>query len=636
MKIALVNMPFADFKRPSIAIAQLKTVIGEKSPDIEVQEIYLNSDVAAYLSPDIYEFISLSGPSNTIGFGDWFFRQQAFPELEDNTAAYFDRYGIQLGQESIDIYYAVIKEKREQLGTFLQQMIDQYQLTTYDIVGFTSMFMQNVPSFALARLLKAQRPGVTVIMGGANCEAPMGEEIVRQLPFIDYTFSGPALISLPAFLDACLQNDEQQKHRINGVFSKRNCSLNMEDVAPGQWKPVAPVGQERPINDVVAVDYDFFMEQYNNGFAYTGKKPYLLFETSRGCWWGAKAHCTFCGLNGGNMGYRAIGPAKAIEYINGLFQKYKHQVDLFSCVDNIIPKEYFTDVFPLMKVPDNISIFYEVKADLLEDQMQVLVDARILQIQPGIESLDTSTLKLMRKGTTAFNNIRLLKYCIQYGVEPYWNLLIGFPGEQEETYERYAGMLENLYHLPPPAGVFPVRFDRYSPYFTKADSYGLDLHPLDYYSFIYPFEATVMSNMAYYFADHNYNSEYIRHAAKWVQRLQQIVTAWGERWKRTGDLPVLKLLNEHGRQVIFDTRHTYERYVLSPVHLAILEVLSTHKNKAAAFNALPGFPQNELEEGLAFLFEKGLIFEEKGSMLSLIPATGIHDVVKTGEVLLEA
>ena len=30
--------------------------------------------------------------------------------------------------------------------------------------------------------------------------------------------------------------------------------------------------------------------------------PTLLFETSRGCWWGAKSHCTFCGLNGGSDG----------------------------------------------------------------------------------------------------------------------------------------------------------------------------------------------------------------------------------------------------------------------------------------------------------------------------------------------
>ena len=36
--------------------------------------------------------------------------------------------------------------------------------------------------------------------------------------------------------------------------------------------------------------------------------PRLLFQTSRGCWWGAKQHCTFCGLNGQGMAYRSKVP----------------------------------------------------------------------------------------------------------------------------------------------------------------------------------------------------------------------------------------------------------------------------------------------------------------------------------------
>src|SRR3954465_271775 len=34
-------------------------------------------------------------------------------------------------------------------------------------------------------------------------------------------------------------------------------------------------------------------------------RPLMLIETARGCWWGAKNHCTFCGLNGETMGFRA-------------------------------------------------------------------------------------------------------------------------------------------------------------------------------------------------------------------------------------------------------------------------------------------------------------------------------------------
>ncbi len=135
-----------------------------------------------------------------------------------------------------------------------------------------------------------------------------------------------------------------------------------------------------------------------------------------------------------------------------------------------------------------MEIFYEVKADLNEEEIAVLAKSGVTQIQPGIEALATSTLKLMKKGTTVFQNLKLLKLCSLYGVQPHWNLLLGFPGESEETYRKYVEMLPLLTHLHPPSGAYPVRFDRFSPYYYQAESYGLDLRPLDFYALIYPFK----------------------------------------------------------------------------------------------------------------------------------------------------
>src|SRR5438034_544993 len=60
------------------------------------------------------------------------------------------------------------------------------------VIGFTSVFQQHLASLALARELKARRPGITIVMGGANCEAAMGAETVRQFPFVDAVVSGEA------------------------------------------------------------------------------------------------------------------------------------------------------------------------------------------------------------------------------------------------------------------------------------------------------------------------------------------------------------------------------------------------------------------------------------------------------------
>lgn len=41
----------------------------------------------------------------------------------------------------------------------------------------------------------------------------------------------------------------------------------------------------------------------------------LTFETSRGCWWGQKHHCRFCGVNGRTLRFRAKSPQRAINEI---------------------------------------------------------------------------------------------------------------------------------------------------------------------------------------------------------------------------------------------------------------------------------------------------------------------------------
>ena len=62
----------------------------------------------------------------------------------------------------------------------------------------------------------------------------------------------------------------------------------------------------------------------------------------------------------------------------------------------------------------------------------------------SLTSLSTSTLKLMKKGTSVFVNLALLLRCLRYEVNPQWNLLVGFPGEKDDVYEKYVADLDRL------------------------------------------------------------------------------------------------------------------------------------------------------------------------------------------------
>src|SRR4029079_12294060 len=83
--------------------------------------------------------------------------------------------------------------------------------------------------------------------------------------------------------------------------------------------------------------------------------------------------------------------------------------------------------------------------------------ARVNRIQPGIESFSDPVLTLMRKGVTWLQNVQLLKWCKQFGVQPFWNVIWGFPGEPAAEYDRMARLVPHLTHLAAPVGSSSLR-----------------------------------------------------------------------------------------------------------------------------------------------------------------------------------
>jgi ribosomal peptide maturation radical SAM protein 1 len=608
IRVKLVNMPFSDVEIPSLALTQLQAAMARRCGGrAQVEICYASHDVCRYLGLELYRRICAEASFS--GLGDWLFRDLAFPGLPDNAAEYRARYypSRQLGEVFEEAFCA-----RAGLDRLLDEIVARYGLEKADLVGFTSMFAQNVPCFALARRLKEAKPGQLIAIGGANCESPMGEEIALNVPVVDYVFSGPALITFPALVTGLLDGDPGPAVAAPGVFTR-------DKVASGRAAAQPALGQELPIDEEVPLDYGHFPAAFDRAFAGWPVAPILLFETSRGCWWGERAHCTFCGLNGGTMSYRAMRPERATALIRSLFTYYP-RVRQLSCVDNIMPRDYPRTVFAGLAPPPGLSIFYEVKADVLEEDLALLSAAGVDSVQPGIEALATSTLTLMRKGTTASKNVEFLMHCLTHDVQPAWNLLIGFPGEGEEVFERYLADIPRLVHLPPPAGVFPVRFDRFSPYFTKAESYGLKLAPIDFYGKVYPFPPASLANLAYYFADKNLTAPYFLAVARWIERLRRAVAAWAEPWAH-GEGAVL-CFERPGGTTIRDTRSGAEVvHDVGRVGRRILGALvrpATLAELAALVADEPLLERGDLEAEVGRLAERWLIFEDRQKLVSLV------------------
>jgi ribosomal peptide maturation radical SAM protein 1 len=628
-RIAFINPPFASVYRPSIALTQLRHV-AEREPGLGADIGYLNLAVAGLVGVESYE--EIANRHYMQGFGDWLFRSLAFPDIADNEDEYFARMypgaeaGAPDGAAAALARHAGqarrLARLRPQIYAAIERYVDEHDLAGYDLVGLTSLFSQNMACFALARLVKERNPGVTVIMGGANCEDPMGAAIRTSVKWVDYVFSGPAISSFREFLLRWREGDAAALAQpVAGVFARDD--ERQRTLIPMAADPAPPhrVGARNDIDEPIALDYDGYLDQFDQHFPGSEVRPTLLFETSRGCWWGERSQCTFCGLNGTGMEYDAMSPERAVAHISDLF-RYQGRVHVLSGVDNILPRSFITHVLPRLRTPADMSLFFEVKVGLTGDHMRTMAQAGVRDIQPGIESLATSTLRLMRKGTTAFQNVMFLRDARAAGLRPDWLILAGFPGEQEAVYAKYLHDLPLLTHLQPPMGVIGVRFDRFSAYFEDPGQYGLDLRPMRFYELIYPFSPGVLRDLAYYFYDVTPDPEYQRTFERYLPQLRALVMRWQQRW-RAGQPPGLRFVTE-GRgpdgAVVMDTRAGAPAFrTVSPAGVALLEALRRPLTLAKAAERC-GLDEDRATGELLQLQADGLIFTERGKHLSLVTA----------------
>jgi len=408
---------------------------------------------------------------------------------------------------------------------------------------------------------------------------------------MNYIFSGPGLVSFPRFVTNCLEDNMPACDNI--------------------------IGEDLDINSNLVLDYSPFLDAFEAAFPDGQLQPRLLFETSRGCWWGERATCAFCGLNGPSICFRAMKPEIARNHIESLLE-YGSRCDFFASVDNIMPREYLAEVFPHVRMPPSHKMQYEIRADLADDEIDTLCKAGVTLVQPGIESLSTATLKLMRKGTTAFSNISFLKACARHPISMVWSLLLFTPGEDENTYEKYLLDIPKLAHLHPPYAAYPVEFVRYAHYFESPEAHGLDLRPEPFYSLIYPYDDESITHLAYKFCDANADTEKMRH---WLGTLNDRIESWRTRWLNTDNRlqARLCLLEENGQSVVYDSRSGEAiEHTLSANTEKVLRILEEPLGPEDVAGKLRDVPDLDAAGELAYLNERNLLFEEGGRYLSLV------------------
>jgi len=544
--VLLVSMPFGPLLSPSLGLSLLQPQVAARG--LTCRSEYFTLGFGERIGEKLYSKITSENRAMSRSFvGEWIFSHA----LYDWDEAHDERYisGVLLKPPSWLGRHATRRptpgEVRAVLGArdaareFIDWCTDRVVEAQPRIVGFTSVFQQHLASLALAKRVKARLPDTFIVMGGANCEATMGVETVRQFGFVDAVVSGEA-DQVFAELTVRVCRGEPLTG-LAGVITQASVA------GPAGLGPAPTAPAVTDLDGLPYPDFSDFFTQFDRSRFGKEWQPSLFVETSRGCWWGERMHCTFCGLNGATMAFRSKSAPRALAELTHLATS--HPGCDIQVVDNILDLKYFKTLLPgLAERKLNISLFYETKSNLKKEQVRLLRDAGVMTIQPGIESFSDKVLKQMKKGVSGLQNIQLLKWCKEIGITPIWYLLVGFPRESPEDYFEMANLSARVCHLPEPSGVNVIRLDRFSPNFNEAGQLGFTkLRPLPFYEFLYDLPETARHNLAYYFA---YDYKVPQDVTRYADPLVRSVHAWKTTWKHTE----LVSVDLDDRLFVFDTR----------------------------------------------------------------------------------
>jgi ribosomal peptide maturation radical SAM protein 1 len=603
-RVALISMPWMSVDLPSIQLATLAAMLRRSNADADTFHFFV--DYAADIGPALYRRLSdATDYVNEYVFCRPYFRAERNDELEHARTLMPS-----LGYSPPVQNDAVLDAVDVLADAFLDRCVDATDWSSYDLVGFSLTIAQTAASMALAQRIKARHPDVTIAFGGTSCAGPMGVAIAKACPHVDVVVRAEGELVL------------------GELVSRLSQGRDWHDLPHIAWRSGSEVQQSGPGDQPVfrspelpsrELDYDdYFARVSDRGLA--GKiDVWLPFESSRGCWYGEKAQCRFCGLHE-IMSYRSWSSDAVLAELDRLAERYG--IDRFFSVDLIMPRDFYSSFLPaLAEKKKSWTLFYEIKANVGDAEVRALADAGVRWIQPGIESLDDRILRSMRKGVHSVTNVALLRLCAENGIRVTWNIISGLPGEEPEWYLDLARRVRSLFHTPPPSGVSTFELHRFSPYFDEAEAWGIhDDGASAFFRAIFPFDDALADDLCY---RHSYTLDRSRDVGEYTRPLRRAITDWMSAAARGAALTIDACPD--GSASVLDTREVVPRELrLDPaehqLYLLLREVRRDSRVvqlAAAARGCAEQAIQPWVLRCLAAWHEEGLLWRSEGRSVAL-------------------
>jgi ribosomal peptide maturation radical SAM protein 1 len=601
--IALVSMPWMSPTMPSIQLATLAAALADHGIAADRYELYL--DYAARVGVNLSKI--MGGQSGFVP--EWVFSRHYYRDSRPDRINEFRATRPRIGLASRELEDEVLEALCVATDAFLEDIAADVPWADYSAIGFTLTVSQLGPSMAMARMVRRVAPETTIIFGGTACAGPMGPAILRACAEADVIVAADGEDILPEIVRRLAAG--QDLNGMAGVHWRDGDEIHSGPAG----SPVHP-GKVKSL-----LDYDPYFARLDRLGLRDAVEVWLPFEGSRGCWYGEKAQCTFCGLHE-IMKFRSQDGERVLAQLD--FLRHRYGVTKFFGVDLILPKEFHETLLPaLARRPEKWDIFYEVKADLTEEQFALMAAAGITWIQPGIESLDHDILRLMRKGVRPTHNIQILRWSKEQNIQVSWNLITGIPGARPEMYQRMTALFPLLHHLPPPTGVGDFQLHRFSPYWDNAQDYGIErlgAHPL--FRGVFPVPEQHLDDLVYWHDFRLAGGDRSAAADTAIADLAAAAKAWLLAFRAGAELSILSA--DDGRAVITDKRAgDARRFELDSDEAALYAVLSSSRRRSVIMKELdrvsPGHRMTDeaVQRTIGTWADAGLVYTERERVLAL-------------------
>jgi len=302
---------------------------------------------------------------------------------------------------------------------------DEVKSFDSDIIGISSTFLgiQNV--IEISSIVRKENPSAIIVLGGPISWSIPPEILLKEIPDIDYIVQREGEQTFLELIN--MLHGKGNPHSVQGIVFREK-----DGIVETKHRELLS------FNSLPLPAWELM------GIPSTKRVPVLPVETSRGCPYNC-AYCSEVTYWGKPVRYR-----DSISVIEELIYNaeelgittYRFSDSCFSAPADRCEK--LCDTIYTQLVSNNIKIKWSSYArieNLSQSLLEKMKRAGCVALDIGLEAGSTQVLRKMGRGYSRENAVQVARAARDAGIITNFNIVVGFPGETEETVKKTAEVI---------------------------------------------------------------------------------------------------------------------------------------------------------------------------------------------------